>query len=157
MTLSRNRLLALGFGAFGALLVGGAAIWLLVAGTRPGAAYAFVLVAIAVLTVTLWLLGRVAFALLFEPQSDEVKVVSGRRKKELERDKQALLKALKELQFDHEMRKISTRDYEEIAARYRARAVRVMRQLDEGGGDYHKLVEREIARRLAERQHAENA
>ena len=38
-----------------------------------------------------------------------------------------LLKALKELSFDHDMHKISTEDYEKIAAGYRARAVRVMR------------------------------
>lgn len=158
MTHSRNRILAIGFGGLGVALLAGSAIWLLAAGTQPGAAFVFVLLAVVVLVVTLWLLGHTAAALLFSPQSDEVKVATGRRKKELEREKQALLKALKELQFDHEMQKISSRDYEEIAGRYRARAVRVMRQLDEGASDYHKLVERDVAARLAERlQPAEKA
>jgi hypothetical protein len=48
------------------------------------------------------------------------------------------------------MRKISDEDYRDVASTYRARAVRVMRQLDEAGGDFRKLVEQDAAaRRLA--------
>ena len=58
-----------------------------------------------------WLLGHAARALLREPLAKEVARATGRRRKELEREKQALLKALKELELDHEMGKVSDSDY----------------------------------------------
>jgi hypothetical protein len=99
----------------------------------------FLVLAGATLVVSVWLLARAATALLQEPAAEEVRVATGRRRKELEREKQGLLKALKELQFDHEMHKISESDYGEIVAVYRARATRVMRQLDEAAAAYKKL------------------
>jgi hypothetical protein len=96
---------------------------------------------------------RVAQALVKEPEKEEIARATGRRKKELEREKQALLKALKELEFDHEMGKISDADYQEIGGNYRARAVRVLRQLDAAGGDvdYRSLVERDLKARSSAR------
>ncbi len=73
--------------------------------------------------------------------------VTGRWRKVLNREKQLVVKAIKELEFDHQMGKISAADFAEIGALYRTRAVRVLRQLDESGGDYRVLVEREIKRR----------
>jgi hypothetical protein len=93
------------------------------------------------------LLLRSARALVTEPPS-EVEQATGRRKKELEREKASLLKALKELEFDHEMGKVSDVDFREIGGQYRARAMRVLRQLDEQGADYKSLVERELKARL---------
>jgi rRNA maturation endonuclease Nob1 len=69
---------------------------------------------------------------------------------ELEREKRILLKAIKELEFDHAMGKLSAADHAEIAGRYRARAIAVLRQLDAGSLSYRDLVERELAARLAE-------
>ena len=57
-----------------------------------------------------------------------------------------MLKALKELEFDHQMRKVSDADFAEIGGVYRARAIRVMRQLDDRQVDYARLVEEELAR-----------
>ena len=88
------------------------------------------------------LLLQSARALVTEPPAVETAQVTNRRKKELEREKAALLKALKELEFDHEMGKVSDGDFREIGGQYRARAMRVLRQLDEQGADYKSLVER---------------
>ena len=98
------------------------------------------------LVMVLGLLGRAARALVEE--GGDTSVATGRRKKELEREKLAVLKALKELEFDHEMRKISDADFRDIGGQYRARAMRILRQLDEQGADYKALVEKELKARM---------
>jgi hypothetical protein len=107
----------------------------------------FLVAATAALGGIVWLLFRAGLALTQVPESEPI-VVTGARRKELEREKQALLKALKELDFDHEMGKVSKKDFEEISQQYRARAIRVMRQLDDAAGDYEKMIARDLAARL---------
>lgn len=111
----------------------------------PSAVFAGICTFLVVATVGLFF--KVARALLHEPAEAERSVATGRRRKELEREKQSLVKALKELDFDHQMGKISEADWKEIGGLYRQRAVRVLRQLDAEVGDYRALVEREVARR----------
>jgi hypothetical protein len=65
----------------------------------------------------------------------------------LEREKRLVLRSIKDLEFDKAMGKVSATDFEEMATRLRARAVTLMRQLDEGGG-YNELIERELAARM---------
>lgn len=72
------------------------------------------------------------------------------RLRELEREKQAVLKAIKEIELDFQMRKISEPDYREMVERYRARALRVLGDLA-AGDDYRALIERELKDRLAAR------
>lgn len=73
----------------------------------------------------------------------------GRRRKELEREYQLLKRALKELELDNAMGKLSEQDYSDIRTRYRERAVRIMRQLDQGES-YRAQIERDLeARRQA--------
>lgn len=72
---------------------------------------------------------------------------TGRRLKELEREKQLVLKAIKEIELDYQMRKIAERDYREMVERYRARALRLITEI-EAGDDYRALIERELAMRL---------
>jgi hypothetical protein len=55
---------------------------------------------------------------------------SGRTREFLEREKALILRSIKELEFDHAMRKISDADFAEIGARLRARALEVMEALD---------------------------
>jgi ribosomal protein L40E len=95
-----------------------------------------------------WLLFRAAQALVREPDVGDTVVATGRRRKELEREKQSLLKAIKELEFDHEMGKVSQKDFEDIGALYRARAIGVLRRLDDAGGDYQKMIAADVAKRL---------
>jgi hypothetical protein len=67
--------------------------------------------------------------------------------RELEREKQLVLKAIKEIELDYQMRKISERDYREMVERYRNRAMRLISELD-AGGDYRGLIEKELRLRL---------
>lgn len=108
----------------------------------------FLVAATLALGWIVWLLWRAAAALVREPDAGDTNVATGRRRKELEREKQSLLKALKELDFDHEMGKVSKKDFDDISALYRARAIRVLRQLDDAGGDYERMIAGEVAKRL---------
>jgi hypothetical protein len=67
--------------------------------------------------------------------------------RELEREKQLVLKAIKEIEFDFQMRKIAEPDYRDMVERYRARAMRLISELD-AGSDYRALIERELKMRL---------
>jgi hypothetical protein len=71
----------------------------------------------------------------------------GRRPRELEREKQLVLKAIKEIELDYQMRKIAERDYREMVERYRTRAMRLMSEI-EAGDDFRVLIERELTMRL---------
>lgn len=135
------------FAAFGLLL---AVILSATAGFkmgRLGPSAVFIGICAFLLAAAVGLLCQVARALLREPAEAAQSMTTGRRKKELEREKQSLVKALKELDFDHQMGKVSEADWKEIGSLYRQRAVRVLRQLDAEVGDYRALVEREVARR----------
>ena len=84
-----------------------------------------------------------------DEQSEEL-AASGRRKKELEREYFILKRAIKELELDHAMGKVSAEDYGEIRGRYRERAVRVLRQLDQGQ-TYRSQIEADLKARRAAR------
>lgn len=77
----------------------------------------------------------------------EVTVHSRGFMRELEREKQLVLKAIKEIEFDYQMRKIAERDYREMVERYRNRAMRLISEID-AGGDYRGLIEKELKLRL---------
>jgi hypothetical protein len=74
---------------------------------------------------------------------------SERLRAALEREKALVLRSIKELEFDRAMGKLSTKDFEEMGSRLRARAMMLMKQLDEGGSGYRPLIERELSARLA--------
>jgi hypothetical protein len=73
---------------------------------------------------------------------------SSGRTRELERQKQLVLKAIKEIELDYQMRKIAEVDYKEMIERYRSRALRLMSEL-EAGDNFRPLIERELRDRLA--------
>jgi len=79
-----------------------------------------------------------------EPLSERARTV-------LVREKALVLRALKELEFDRSMGKLSQADFEEMAGRLRARALSLMKQLDEDGSGYRSMIERELQARLAGR------
>jgi zinc-ribbon domain len=70
------------------------------------------------------------------------------RIRELEREKQVVLKAIKEIELDFQMKKIAEADYREMVERYRARALRLMGELA-AGEDYRALIEHELKGRMA--------
>ena len=59
-----------------------------------------------------------------------------------------MLRSIQELEFDRAMGKVSPKDFDEMAGRLRARAVMLMKQLDEGASAYRELIERELKTRL---------
>jgi hypothetical protein len=70
------------------------------------------------------------------------------RLRELEREKALVLKAIREIEHDFHMRKISEADYKEMTHRYRTRAMRLIREID-AGDDFRGLIEQELKTRLA--------
>lgn len=78
---------------------------------------------------------------------DEPAVAIGRQRATLEREKTLVLRSIKELEFDYAMGKIAKADFEEMGGKLRARAIRLMRQLDAGAG-YKPAIEQELAARL---------
>jgi hypothetical protein len=76
-------------------------------------------------------------------------VIGGRTRAALEREKALALRAIKELEFDRAMGKVSEKDFTEMSGRLRARAARIIRQLD-AGGTYRERIEKEITRRLGQ-------
>lgn len=73
-------------------------------------------------------------------------VRGSRTRAALESEKRHVLRAIKELEFDRAMRKVSEKDFSEMSARLRGRAMGLMRQLDRGTG-YRADIERDLARR----------
>jgi hypothetical protein len=78
------------------------------------------------------------------------------RLRELEREKQLVLKAIKEVEVDYQMRKIAEPDYKDMVERYRARALRIIGEL-EAGDNFRPLIERELRDRLAVAESAKAA
>ena len=77
----------------------------------------------------------------------EPQILGGRTRAALEREKALVLRSIKELEFDRAMKKVSEKDFLEMSGRLRARAARLMRQLD-AGSLYRAEIEKEIERRL---------
>ena len=66
----------------------------------------------------------------------------------LDREKTLVLRAIKELEFDRAMGKVSDSDFRQMGERLRARAIALMRQLDADTPGYRERIERELAERL---------
>jgi hypothetical protein len=73
--------------------------------------------------------------------------LSGSTRAVIEREKMLVLRSIKDLEFDRAMGKLSQKDFDEMSARLRGRAMSLMRQLDAGGG-YRELIERELKARV---------
>jgi hypothetical protein len=77
------------------------------------------------------------------------RLLGGRTRVALEREKTLVLRSIKELEFDRAMGKVSEKDFAEMSGRLRSRAARLMRQLDAGTG-YRSEIEKEITKRIGE-------
>lgn len=67
----------------------------------------------------------------------------------VEEEKRAVLRALKDLEYERGVGKISPEDYAELSAKYRAEAKRLMQTLDDKLGPARAEVESDIEKRLA--------
>jgi hypothetical protein len=90
---------------------------------------------------------RTVMPLASKGARDTTQVLGGRTRAALEREKTLALRSIKELEFDRAMGKVSEKDFAEMSGRLRARAARLLRQLDAGAG-YREQIDREIERRL---------
>jgi hypothetical protein len=109
------------------------------------------IILLSILMATAALVGIAALRALnplVSPEDDRTVMIGARTRAALEREKTLALRAIKELEFDRAMGKLSEEDWREMSTRLRARAARLIRQLD-AGSDYRAQIERELERRLA--------
>src|SRR5215212_1418503 len=90
---------------------------------------------------------RMLSPLVSEGIGEDTTMVAGRTRAALERDKMLTLRAIKELEFDRAMGKIAEGDFDVMRDRLRARALRLITQLD-GANAYREMIERDLAARV---------
>jgi len=86
---------------------------------------------------------------LVSQNEDRAELLGQRARAALERDKLLALRAIKELEFDRAMGKLSDDDFKEMSGRLRAKAARLVRQLDAGAG-YREQIERDLAKKMSD-------
>jgi hypothetical protein len=83
------------------------------------------------------------------PEDDRTVMIGQRTRVALEREKMLALRSIKELEFDRAMGRLSDEDWTEMSTRLRARAARLIKQLDAGAG-YRDQIEKDLAKRIGE-------
>jgi hypothetical protein len=70
------------------------------------------------------------------------------REKALRQRKEDVYAAIKEMDFDFEMGKMSEEDYLELKSQYKAKALEILKELDtvDGGEDIDAAIERDVQR-----------
>lgn len=131
-------------------LVAFAVFTLLISKGQPSGPGVFLAFSVVVLLHSGRLLFQSARMLVLGGVEADAVLAVGRRRKELEREYQVVKRALKELELDRAMGKVSEEDYQEVRARYRERAIRLMRQLDEKTS-YRAQIEQDLKARRAAR------
>jgi hypothetical protein len=107
-------------------------------------------VLLGVLMATAGLVGYAALRTLrplVTTEEDRTVMVGQRTRVALEREKLLTLRSIKELEFDRAMGRLSDEDWKEMSGRLRARAARLMKQLDAGAG-YREQIEKDLAKRI---------
>jgi len=92
---------------------------------------------------------RMLSPLVGEIPASSPEALSDRARQVLEREKMLTVRALKDLEFDRSMGKLSQTDFDEMSARLRTRAMALIKQLDEDGSGYRSLIERELSARVS--------
>jgi uncharacterized membrane protein YccC len=150
----RRKLLIAGMLAVAAFTV----VSLVVYDFRPTAGTVFLSFGWIAILVTGYLLVRAASSFDLRVGMETIGDLSASRRTELVREKKLLVKAIKEAEFDRDSGKLEGGEADESIGRYRARAVEILRLLDEGPSrQYEGLIEKEVARRLAETPAADPA
>jgi len=80
------------------------------------------------------------------PRGPMGRLLGGRTRAALEREKALTLRSIKELEFDRAMGKVSDVDFAEMAGRLRSKAAGLIQRLD-AGSTYREQIDRELARR----------
>lgn len=104
----------------------------------------------AVILLILVIVGYWIFHPLFRPKPIEGLSPQMRedREKALQQRKEDVYAAIKEMDFDFEMGKISEEDYRELKSQYKAKALEILKELDtvDGGEDIDAAIERDVHR-----------
>lgn len=134
----------------GALLV----LLITVGGARLDAPTIGLTIAAATLILCLRALFNMARALSQPSVFTEFTSVGARGEQETQRglreERRRLLSALKELKFDYELGKLSTKDYKDVRTQYELRVIEVMRALDREADLHPDLVRDLVERGLIE-------
>lgn len=88
---------------------------------------------------------------LFGGKSDDTLVaesVAMRKRHELLDEKEAALKSLKDLEFEHEVGKLSDEDFRRLQAEFRTRAKHVLRELDDDLREHRAKAEQLLTREI---------
>lgn len=121
----------------------------IIAGTQYGVQLAVLVLAGSALLLVIWLLWSSVQALTGESELTFEEAFSLGARSAEEEQKRAVLRALKDLEYERSVGKISDDDYNEYAARYRAEAKRLIQGLEENLAEGRRKVEAELARRLS--------
>lgn len=98
--------------------------------------------------LSLWL--SLSLALSNEVSDDARVQLTNDARLALLTEKEALLQEIRDVAFEHDADKLSEADYEELNAKLRAQARRVLHELDAGAEGFREEAEALIARRLEE-------
>jgi hypothetical protein len=130
----------------------------IIAGSLFGVQLFVLTLAAAALLLVIFLLWSSVQALAGESELTFEEAFSFGARSAEEEQKRAVLRALKDLEYERSVGKISEDDYREYAARYRTEAKRLIQNLNEHLAEQRKQVERELERRLskADRKAAPN-
>jgi small-conductance mechanosensitive channel len=126
-------------------------LWLmavLVAGFVSGVELAFLVAAAGVLTGVITLMWSSVQSLTGGTSLGFEEALGMGAPSKVEEQKRAVLRALKDLDFERGVGKISPEDYAELSAKYRAEAKRLMQSLDETLEPARQRVERQLKQRL---------
>ena len=125
------------------------AVVIVATGQSPAA---IIILSLTVMSASLVALGtyRALSPLATREAVEAPPMLGGRTRAALEREKALVLRAIKDLEFDFAMKKMSQSDFDEMASRLRARAVGLIQQLDEGSG-YRASIESELGKRMGRR------
>jgi len=123
----------------------------IIAGTVYGVQLVVLILAGGALLLVIWLLWSSVQALTGESELTFEEAFSMGARTAEEEQKRAVLRALKDLEYERSVGKISDEDYHEYAARYRTEAKRLIQGLEEHLADGRKQVEAELERRLSKK------
>jgi hypothetical protein len=128
------------------------ALWALAvvgAGLRSGVELAFLVAAAGVLTLVITLLWSSVQALTGGAAIGFEEALGMGAPSKVEEQKRAVLRALNDLKFELGVGKISKADFDELSAKYREEAKRLMQTLDEKLDPARQRVEENLKQRLA--------
>ncbi len=123
----------------------------IISGMLFGVQLVVLTLAAAALLLVIWLLWSSVQALAGESALTFEEAFSLGARSAEEEQKRAVLRALKDLEYERSVGKISEDDYHEYSARYRAEAKRLIQSLDENLAEGRRQVEEELARRLSKK------